>query len=340
MVSAGARARPTFRNREMHIRTVGAKHRHQGDAEVAGAIGEATEALGAPKGRLRAVVAVLPIVAAFPAGQEGEDPTAFDALGRPADGAQHVVVGVEDAAGPVHAVDGQDERDLASPGRDIHTLLPGDQPMRALEVAHVIGDHGFRGGRAPNAPGWSLNGGGHPVRGLFVDHLDAEAVRSGRTPETLEADLGVECVKVGVVIAGAEEDERRVEEERVPEGTPDFSERLLLPVVGDQVTERQAVNDQLEATDALGMLRPRRDLDAVGGADRADPGAAGVGSLAATAGEAVGLDVPGAVCLGAGGRRRVDSVGVLERDDLEGDLPAAEIEERVGEVEAELLRHG
>ena len=303
---------------------------------AAGRRGQAAEAVVAAEHRLGPVVAVLPVIAALPSRQECQHAAAVDARGDEIECGGHLVVGVEGVAAPVHAVQGDDERHVSRPCGHIGARVPRLDAERGGDM-RVVAAHDRLGiAGAADAPRRRARLAGHLVRGVFVDELDGDAAVPLHDGEALGAHMVIERLEVQVLAAAEiEEDEGGVGGRRVMHGRATTRHGLTRPSMSQQVTGGQAAHDELRAADALRHRCGDGRLDAVVRSRDGEHGLAGRGALTSGPGELIGADGRrGAV---AHDVHRRNAVRVFERDHLERQPPAVDLERRVVEVEAELL---
>src|SRR3990170_3013026 len=207
--------------------------------------------------------------------------------------------------------------------------------------------HGFGIGTAADSPSRRHCRVAHFVGRLLVYELNSHPFVRGIEREALTAHSLIQGPKVDVASTGLrKEDQRRVEPkgsigiERIPEHRPGWRHRATLPAAAEECPGRKTPEDKFHTPDFFSAVRPGHQFEPIGVRRGGNPGTARVLSLPARRRQALGLDRPSAGIVGKPCTLWVEPVCILEGDDLKSHVPAAEIEERITKVEAELVHAG
>jgi hypothetical protein len=177
-----------------------------------------------------------------------------------------------------------------------------------------------------------------------MDELDAEPPVVRVDGEAFAADALVQGAEVGESPPGiGKEHEWRVESEwslRI-EGVAEYlslgRHRGTLPTATDELAHGKVSQDELQAPDLLRVLRSGHDLQPIDGPRGPNPGTTRMLLLAARGAQTHRLQPPAPTLLDPSSLTRIQSVGVLECDDLKSETVTTEIEEGISEIEAELM---
>ena len=166
-------------HRLLAVRGVRAEHRHHPEAQFL-RLGDET-----PKARFPAhargdfVVRIIPVVAAIPRREEGEDAVGGHPGGDPAEDLELLRVVVEDEAGVVHPVQGRDHGEVTHPGRRVGPGLPGRDAECPFDLRHVRLHRGFQGRGVAEAPARDHDAFVFLPRAVLVDGFHAVGLLAG-----------------------------------------------------------------------------------------------------------------------------------------------------------------
>ncbi len=128
--------------------------------------------------------------------------------------------------------------------------------------------------------------------------------------------------------------------EGIPEHGSGRRHRAALPPAAEESAGRKPMKEEFQAADLLWRVHSRCEFHPIGARRGGDPGAARMLSLPARRRQPAALDGGATTVAGHRCALRVESVRVLEGDDLEPDAPAVEVEDGIAKVEAELVHCG
>ena len=173
--------------RQLPVRRIRAKHRHDAETQPLPLFHEPLEPGFSSHARRRLVGRIIPVVAPVPGRDECEHAVGGDLCRDPAQDLEHPGVVVEDVPGEVHAVQRHDELRAPQPVRHVGAGLPAREAIRPLEMRVMRRDRCVERCGVPDAPGRNLNHASVEPAFDFMDQLDAVALLARLEVEPLGA---------------------------------------------------------------------------------------------------------------------------------------------------------
>ena len=167
---------PLLKVSQALIGVVDAKHRHGVSARLPHVVDKTRKPLLSSHTGVGPVIAVVPVVAPFPAGQINEQSLRLDSVHEPLNGFKHLRIVVKHIPGPVPTVDRRHQRDVSCPTRYVVPGFPGDESVAPLHMHHLVTQDLFEGGAASNFPSWNGHTASHLRRELFKNQLHLESL--------------------------------------------------------------------------------------------------------------------------------------------------------------------